>query len=162
MIEFYGEISDNIRIRVMKKRNRHFAVWALLFTFLSIIGTVVFAIIKDNIYISFLICSIILLFVSIFFFISPTFEKTQRFKNIKWTFRIQIDKDKINYINLQFNQEKLISLLKIKKVIDEFDCFHLIYTDYNNSIICQKNLITQGTIEEFENIFKDKIVKKYK
>ena len=28
--------------------------------------------------------------------------------------------------------------------------------------ICQKNLIVEGTIEEFEELFKDKIVRKYK
>lgn len=162
MIEFYGEIADKIRIRIMKKRNKHFAILALLFTIISVIATIIFAIINDSIYISFLICSLILLFVSIFFFISPTFEKTQRFKNIKWIYRVQIDEDEINYINLQFNQKEIIPLLKIKKVIDEGDCYHIVYSEYSNSIICQKDLITEGTIEEFEEIFKDKIVRKFK
>ncbi len=41
---------------------------------------------------------------------------------------------------------------------------HVIFylPNFNRRFICQKDLITEGTIEEFEEIFKDKIVRKTK
>ena len=42
--------------------------------------------------------------------------------------------------------------------MDEGDCYYVIYADLNNCIICQKDLLKEGTLEEFEEIFKDKLV----
>ena len=53
---------------------------------------------------------------------------------------------------------------QVKKVIDYGDfydiTFVLLYRWRN--CVCQKDLITQGTIEEFEQLFEDKIVRKVK
>ena len=53
-------------------------------------------------------------------------------------------------------------LSNIKKVLDygEWYCFSFKYTYRNPTFVCQKDLLTEGTIEEFESLFKDKIVKK--
>lgn len=54
------------------------------------------------------------------------------------------------------------SVEHVKKVIDfgdwYFISFHIFHK--NPSFICQKDLIKEGTIEEFEELFKDKIVRK--
>ena len=54
------------------------------------------------------------------------------------------------------------SVEHVKKVIDfgdwYFISFHVFHK--NPSFICQKDLITEGTIEEFEELFKDKLVRK--
>ena len=51
----------------------------------------------------------------------------------------------------------------IRKIVD-FDEYYCIYFKpfKGNDIFCQKNLLTQGTIEDFERIFEDKIVRKTK
>ena len=39
------------------------------------------------------------------------------------------------------------------------DCYYIIYGDMDNSIVCQKNLLVEGSIEEFEELFRGKIIK---
>ena len=49
----------------------------------------------------------------------------------------------------------------IKKVEEDDDWFYLkLRFPKIDGFLCQKNLITEGTIEEFEEIFKDKLVRK--
>jgi len=52
----------------------------------------------------------------------------------------------------------------VKKVIDKDEWYHVkFYLGYrSNAFVCQKNLITKGTIEEFEKLFEGKIVRKFK
>lgn len=49
----------------------------------------------------------------------------------------------------------------INKVIDYGDCYKLV-RDLKTGCIIQKDLIVEGTIEEFEELFQDKIVRKLK
>lgn len=49
----------------------------------------------------------------------------------------------------------------VKKVIDTGEFYYLkFHFPFNRYCLCQKDLITQGTIEEFEEIFADRIVRK--
>ena len=52
----------------------------------------------------------------------------------------------------------------VKKVIDEGEWYQIIfYFPYKLAeCICQKDLIVEGTIEEFEELFKDYIVRRIK
>ena len=58
--------------------------------------------------------------------------------------------DKIIYTKISY----------IKKIIDE-DEWYCIFAYRMSPIYIQKNWIKEGTIEEFEEYFKDKIIKKY-
>lgn len=51
-----------------------------------------------------------------------------------------------------------ISAVKKVKENRRKTCYYIIYKNFSRSIICQKDLITKGTIEEFEEIFKDKLI----
>ena len=51
-----------------------------------------------------------------------------------------------------------IPVSEVKKVKESKTCYYIIYKNFTRSIICQKDLITQGSIEEFEEIFKDKLI----
>lgn len=55
-----------------------------------------------------------------------------------------------------------IPTYKVKKVLDYGEFYYIMVNrfDFVNGVFCQKNLITEGTIEEFEAIFKDKLVRK--
>ncbi len=50
----------------------------------------------------------------------------------------------------------------MKKITDEGDWYQIIFYFPHKvgDCICQKDLITEGSIEEFENIFEGLIVKK--
>ena len=56
------------------------------------------------------------------------------------------------------------SIDEVKKVIDMGEFYHILFYFPNQwaNCICQKDLIVEGTIEEFEKLFEDKIVRKYK
>ena len=55
------------------------------------------------------------------------------------------------------------SIDDVKKVIDMGGFYDIIFYFPNQwaNCICQKDLIVEGTIEEFEKLFEDKIVRKY-
>lgn len=51
--------------------------------------------------------------------------------------------------------------MSCRKVIDYGDCYYLVFSlvgDPSGSWVCEKDLLVQGTIEEFERIFAGKIV----
>ena len=55
------------------------------------------------------------------------------------------------------------SINDVKKVIDMGEFYDIVFYSPNQwtNCICQKDLIIEGTIEEFEEMFKDKIERKY-
>ena len=71
---------------------------------------------------------------------------------------IEIDKTRVRcespYHALPFVE---ISMYEVKKVIDYGECYFIIYTDVAQAIVCQKDLIKEGTLEEFEALFAGKI-----
>ena len=57
-----------------------------------------------------------------------------------------------------------ISIEKVKKIVDMGDWYH-IYFDFahkNPRFVCDKSLIKKGTIEDFEKLFSNKIIRKTK
>ncbi len=53
---------------------------------------------------------------------------------------------------------------KVKKVLDCGEVYYIIFRfgDISNAWICQKSNIINGTIEEFESLFRQKLVRKIK
>ena len=74
--------------------------------------------------------------------------------------QVVINKDDIKSIGEKFNYQNDIE--QIKKINDYGDWYQLyfFYPYKNQTYICQKDLIVDGSIEEFEERFKDKIVRK--
>lgn len=75
---------------------------------------------------------------------------------------ISINDDSIYIVGDAFNHSRATN--DIKKIIDTGDCYRIIFTFPNKSVycLCQKDLIVEGTIEEFEERFADLIVRKVK
>lgn len=75
---------------------------------------------------------------------------------------ISIDDDSIYIVGDAFNHHRATN--DIKKIIDTGDCYRIIFTFPNKSVycLCQKDLIVEGSIEEFEERFADYIVRKTK
>lgn len=90
------------------------------------------------------------------------------------SFRVKADDERENitikitqdYIEGKYAPKRLafneIPTDKVKKVLDYGEFYYIMVNrfDFVNGVFCQKNLITEGTIEEFEAIFKDKLVRK--
>ena len=80
----------------------------------------------------------------------------------RWEYHITIDEEKIVQESPLWPKPVEKPIKKIKKVLDYEDCYYVIYGDMNNCIVCQKDLLTEGTIEEFEALFQGKIIQKKK
>ena len=50
------------------------------------------------------------------------------------------------------------SIAEVVKVLDKGEWYHIYVTGKDGRFICQKDLLINGTLEEFENIFKDYII----
>ena len=77
----------------------------------------------------------------------------------RWEYNITIDSENIVVESPIWPKPLQKPMKKIKKVLDVGDCYYIIYGDISNCIVCQKNLIQEGTIEEFEALFPEKIVR---
>lgn len=57
---------------------------------------------------------------------------------------------------------KTLSIKDVKKVCDYGDYYYIVANFLNHSsiFVCQKDLLTKGTLEEFEMLFGDKIVRR--
>lgn len=163
MIEFSGIVSEKCN---MDRRNRARKYTLILFSIclvFSIIFTVIFGILHDDEFKSMLICTIgmgveiVLLALPL---TKKRLEQIKKFTAIET--RIIIENGMISFHNLICDRPKPIS--KVKKVIDMGDWYYIIFKfgDISNSWICQKDLIKKGTIEEFEKLFEDKIIRENK
>ena len=59
--------------------------------------------------------------------------------------------------NSQFYAES--SIAEVVKVLDKGEWYHIYVESKEGRFICQKDLLTNGSLDEFEEIFKDKIIK---
>lgn len=158
MIEFYGELSDECKIDGAKRRAKNAGFVFLIATI--IIGAVSIAVgVARNTWIYAIILTAFFIAVTIFAFVPPI----KRVLRFKIPTRLIIKDDTIAITALGGKESmKTKPITKIKKVIDMGDWYYFIFRfgDISNSWVCQKNLIVQGTIEEFEKIFTGKIVRK--
>lgn len=76
------------------------------------------------------------------------------------TKRVMIENNYLECEGDQFHDIKSID--RVKSVIDYGEWYKFEFSLPGNSqrFICQKDLITQGTIEDFENLFADKIIRR--
>ena len=103
----------------------------------------------------------IIFLIGIFSIFAPTpsiHEKTG------WYVNIEIDEARIraerpHHLGTPFVE---VSTGEVKKLVDYDKYYYILYGGANRAIICQKDLLVEGTIEEFENIFAGKIVRKLK
>lgn len=156
MIEFYGPLSDTNLIEINKRKNKNAA--AILFVFLVIISTVtiVLGVLKFVAFYYFLCMTIGFALISILIFVVPAKSVVFRLP-----LKIVITPQYVSYEVIGTEISKKKSITSVKKVVKFGDLYYIIFKfgDYNNSWICQKNLIVKGTIEEFEKMFEGKIIR---
>ena len=171
MIEFKGEFSNDCKLYMAKKALRLFAFVLFITIFIMLIPMVIVLIIGQEDSTLFFMAEVTVILLCILFlagivlivcsFIHKIVAATAKKYNTKnLPNRVIIDDKMIEKDGEVINEYALIS--KVKKVIDEGEWyFILFYFPYKQAnCICQKNLITKGSIEEFEELFKDKIIRR--
>ena len=153
MIKFSGKLSTKCTNYLLKANRvagtKIGGITALIFSVIVII----IAITVDLLYLLFLPC--LLLFV-VLVGMPPSKENY----NLIVPTTVFIEDEYVVSESEKFSITRKIE--EVKEVVDYGEWYHLHFRlPYNINFICQKDLIVQGTIEEFEELFKDKIIRKY-
>lgn len=156
IIEFKGELFGKTRKFILDKlRKRDFYVSLFISSFFAIFN-VLAAIYCNPICLIFLVALISLPIISLF-------AMTKKSQKELFPNRIFIDKIDECIVIQGAAYERFHMLSTVKNVYDygEFYYFSFYHGDGEDFAICQKSLLTTGTLEEFEEIFSDKLVRKY-
>ena len=154
MIVFSGVVSDQIQRKTMKRRNKFsFCLSCIVVSAVIVLDGILFFVFVGDM-IEWLILSAALIVAVLLQLFFARVELPFR-----WEYNIKIDSENIVVESPIWPKPLKKPMKKIKKVLDAGDCYYIIYGDINNCIVCQKNLIQEGTIEEFEALFQGKVVR---
>lgn len=157
MIEFSGDLSDKCKRYIQKSETKIATFSVLIVAIMFSIPLIIFTIIWDWIFvIGIPALALIVILVS-----NPKLNSPLKALNLYLPKKITIKGDTISIESEKTSANR--SIINVKKVIDEGEWFHIIFCFGHGGgyFICQKNLIMKGTIEEFENLFKDKIIRNH-
>ena len=160
MVEFKGKISHDIKKNIYQRRLR--VMGLIMLIFVAVFGACMFTVIlfdgdisaRENGYISDVLimmggCTLL----AIWLLIAP-YSKRQR--ELEWEFRIKINEENVSVTNVTDNVRIRKPVGKIRKVSDMGE-YYLLHYALIDSFICEKSLLTSGTLEEFESLFEGKI-----
>ena len=156
MIEFTGQLNENAKKFLISIYMKGMIKVAIILYAILGIPTIIFALTVDRIAYAF----IIVVLLSPILFTIPIFTKSTQ--NELFPYRAFIDREEGTVIIQPVTGEKYerFSMIQEVKIVNEYgDWYHMIIPKQDKYFIFQKDLITQGTIEEFESIFEDKIVR---
>ena len=153
MIEFYGDISNDCKRYIIKTGQRITFTVCLIIALIISIPVIILSINKSLVY------SIILLALLIYVSCSLSIPKG---KNLGYVIpqRIIIGTEEIISEGKLFYRKKFLT--SVKKVVDFGGWYHIYFKFPYMAVnfVCQKDLIVKGTIEEFEEMFSNKIIRK--
>ena len=164
MVEFSGKIENAVQAKVISKRSLFAGIVGIIIAIAGLIISLVIWLIErslDKESMIILIGSILMVIIYGIICI-PTSKKRLKFE---WDYYIKFENEIITVVfNHQNGAVQSCKMSKIKKVIDygEFYYLYLYRIDPSKSIVCQKDLLINGTIEEFEKLFEGKIRRKFK
>lgn len=163
MVEFFGKIDNNIQAKTITKRGRFLGVLGIIVLLVIMIPYLIVWFVDDGstnyeliiTTISFGLAVILGLIICI-----PTSRRDLRFV---WDYYIKFEDGIITQIsNHQNGVTQHYKMSKVKKVVDygRYYYIFLYRLDPSKGIVCQKDLLINGTIEEFEKLFEGKIIRK--
>ncbi len=153
MIEFSGEISGQTLNYILNQERNRGLVAASIVSVLAAIAIVVVAVIYDTVYFIGLAFPVIFVVISIF---AKPGKSTY---HLILPQRVYIEEDILVSENEKFSFSRKLD--QVETVIDFGEGYYIkFYSAYRcPKFVCQKSLLTKGTIEEFENLFSDKITR---
>lgn len=152
MIVFEGQISGKCKKDVLRRSAKISFIGGLITSIIFAIPTVVLALKIDLIFFLFFLVLIPFPFLA-------AIPPKEKYYPVTFPSKITIDTRTGEMIaqSSQFYAES--SIAEVVKVLDKGE-WYLIYVESKDGrFICQKNLLTNGTLDEFEKIFRDKIIK---
>lgn len=153
MIEFKGELTGKSKKFIILKQIKMQTILSLFMTIVFLIPIIFIPALKE---IKELIFAYIIIF-DVFMLLPPSKNARKNFMPL----RIYIDLEEEFIIHECPELERSHSIKSVKKIIDYGEWYYLIfyYSDRDMYFVCQKDLLTQGSIEDFEGLFRDRIVK---
>ena len=155
MIEFKGELTGQCKEYVLKTEKQINFIGGAIAAGVVTIFTVVLASFYDLVYL--VAVPIVWLFMMILAAIPPS---KKSYGNILPTQVIIDVEEGLTSKGENFSLDNVLE--NVTKVIDFGEGYHICFSSRNNKFVCQKSLITQGTLEDFEELFKDVLVKETK
>ena len=155
MIEFRGEISGECRRFLLRRTAKSGFLVSLLTVTIFFIPTIIAAIYWNPVILLF---SVVYLLALIFPLI-PMSKKDQK-KFIPTKIIIDADDECVVLQGENFERFHMFSSIKTVKDYGAFYDFEFYYGDKDMFAICQKSLLSSGTLEEFEALFEGKIERK--
>lgn len=155
MIEFKGELSKNCKKFLFKQQTSAQFFASLIVSLIASMIILLIAI-PDNL-------NLLLLFVPLALLVGcsllPPGKDSQKSFVPK---RIYVDIEEGEIVHECEKLKRSHSIKSVKSITDygEWYYFEFEFGDRDMYFICQKDLIARGTIEEFENLFQGKIIKK--
>lgn len=156
MIEFKGVVSEQVRIDRMHRVNKLLIIPLIVFFIASTVLLVISAVNKADIgiYLS-IVYDVATLVIFVMMYLLPTENRLTYPHYLSNEIQIVIAKSKI--CHSYFKKTKPIE--DVKRVVDVGEWYYIVfkYGDIGNAWICQKDLLMQGTVSDFEKIFEGKI-----
>ena len=153
MLEFQGELSNSCKNYIIKRRR---TISTLIFYCVDCVFAIPCLVCAFLFNWSFILAFFALLIIPIFQFFSYKGEVLEYMFPIK----ILIYESYIQSIGKKISEIR--ELNEITKIVDFGDWYHVFFAFPNRSetFVIQKDLIVKGTIQDFEKMFEDKIVRK--
>ena len=155
MISFSGEFSQKTKRFMLNNESKANAVASLVVFVITLIALVVVGCYWDWVVLWFIIAPILMLVFSYTSYRNPT----QDVLDLIIPTSIVIDGEEIVSEGKKFYLKRCLS--QVKKVIDYGEWYYLVFYYEHRCMrfVCQKDLIKEGTIEQFEKLFEDKLVR---
>lgn len=165
MVEFFGKIDKEIQAKCITRRGQFLGIFGAVLLILIMIAYLMAWLVdeassNDELIYTIIIFSVALLLGGIICI--PTSRNRLRFE---WNYNIKFNDGTITQIsNHQNGAIQSFKTSQVKKVIDYGRYYYLFLYKFDPSkgIVCQKSLLINGTIEEFEELFEGKIVRRIK
>ena len=162
MIIFKGKLSDKVNKYVVQEFKK-VSIWVgLILLLVGVVSLSMCFLISDNIFMDiiiamFIVTWIVTCIVMLLLIIKYTKKNLSRI--------VEVTED---YISCEFEEKSIVYEKPITRELEQitdvqdFGDYYIVYFSKiirTQCFVCQKNLITQGTLEEFESLFEDKLVK---
>lgn len=163
MIEFYGEPSDDCKRFILKKLYRINLLAAIL-CFLCLATPLIVATIVWN-YLAIYFLPFVGLIVLVCILVAlPKTNPQEKVLKSNISIRITIQGETIERFGVGSGSYSIKNINDVKNVIDMGGWYviNFYFPEKNLFFLCEKDLILEGSLKEFEDLFSDKLVKKIK
>jgi hypothetical protein len=154
MIEFGGELSKEVLEKLIKREYLNYTIIGFISAGIPAIPIILLGIFASPL-VFLLLIIVVICFIDI---IIGTKVNVTRFGQTQ----VKIEQNEIEIIRICTNEATCRTFDDINKILDYGDYYRIVFYVLSKKVlcICEKSLIKQGTIEEFEELFKDYIVRK--